>query len=288
MPPGAYYIIANVERLPGKTAAEKKLGTYCPRQVWAAVRSAFFREGRGGNLLRFWFRQAGCRARRSLRTVAEAVKSVQQNLADYRSALLCQPFLQVRFQQAALFDAAVNILESVVSAPRRRQKPGEWRRNSRHRRVPGGAETIGTGNQVRAQIGGQVSVHLVPMFLDESPGRIASIGIFETDCELNCGVLDYALCLRAEYSRPRSRSAGLSNCTSKRRAVSCRFGIGGGLIDLLQPVEESCVTVLSRGFKGRLRQRRVDGCGIVKELIGNFSRIALEIGVVAMIDEEEK
>jgi aminotransferase len=55
VPPGAYYIMANVERLPGKTAAEKARHLLRATGVAAVAGSAFFREGRGENLLRFCF-----------------------------------------------------------------------------------------------------------------------------------------------------------------------------------------------------------------------------------------
>src|SRR5580693_5901300 len=55
VPPGAYYIMANVERLSGKTAAEKARHLLRATGVAAVAGSAFFREGRGENLLRFCF-----------------------------------------------------------------------------------------------------------------------------------------------------------------------------------------------------------------------------------------
>jgi len=55
MPPGAYYIMAGVGRLPGKTAAEKACHLLRATGVAAVAGSAFFRPGRGENLLRFCF-----------------------------------------------------------------------------------------------------------------------------------------------------------------------------------------------------------------------------------------
>ncbi len=55
MPPGAYYIMARVERLPGKTAAEKARHLLSATGVAAVAGSAFFRKGRGENLMRFCF-----------------------------------------------------------------------------------------------------------------------------------------------------------------------------------------------------------------------------------------
>ncbi|MGD0348173.1 MAG: aminotransferase class I/II-fold pyridoxal phosphate-dependent enzyme [Terracidiphilus sp.] len=55
VPAGAYYIMANVERLPGKTAAEKARYLLGATGVAAVAGSAFFRPGRGENLLRFCF-----------------------------------------------------------------------------------------------------------------------------------------------------------------------------------------------------------------------------------------
>jgi aminotransferase len=55
VPPGAYYIMANVERLPGKTAAGKARHLLSSAGVAAVAGSAFFRKGRGENLLRFCF-----------------------------------------------------------------------------------------------------------------------------------------------------------------------------------------------------------------------------------------
>ena len=54
-PPGAYYILARAARLPGKTAAEKARGLLAATGVAAVAGSAFFRPGRGEDLLRFCF-----------------------------------------------------------------------------------------------------------------------------------------------------------------------------------------------------------------------------------------
>jgi aminotransferase len=55
VPAGAYYIMASVERLPGKTAAEKARHLLRATGVAAVAGTAFFRPGRGENLLRFCF-----------------------------------------------------------------------------------------------------------------------------------------------------------------------------------------------------------------------------------------
>ena len=55
VPPGAYYIMASAARLPGKTAAEKARHLLRSTGVAAVAGSAFFRPGRGENLLRFCF-----------------------------------------------------------------------------------------------------------------------------------------------------------------------------------------------------------------------------------------
>jgi aminotransferase len=55
VPPGAYYVLANVSRLPGKTAAEKARHLLKVSGVAAVAGSAFFRPGRGEDLLRFCF-----------------------------------------------------------------------------------------------------------------------------------------------------------------------------------------------------------------------------------------
>jgi aminotransferase len=54
-PPGAYYILANCSRLPGKDAAEKARHLLRATGVAAVAGSAFFRKGRGEDLLRFCF-----------------------------------------------------------------------------------------------------------------------------------------------------------------------------------------------------------------------------------------
>ncbi len=54
-PGGAYYILARASRLPGKTAAEKARGLLAATGVAAVAGSAFFRPGRGEDLLRFCF-----------------------------------------------------------------------------------------------------------------------------------------------------------------------------------------------------------------------------------------
>ena len=55
VPQGAYYIMARAERLPGKTSAEKARRLLRATGVAAVAGSAFFRPGRGENLLRFCF-----------------------------------------------------------------------------------------------------------------------------------------------------------------------------------------------------------------------------------------
>jgi aminotransferase len=55
IPPGAYYIMANADRLPGKTSAEKARELMRLTGVASVAGSAFFRPGRGENLLRFCF-----------------------------------------------------------------------------------------------------------------------------------------------------------------------------------------------------------------------------------------
>ena len=55
VPAGAYYIMAEVDHLPGKTAAEKARHLLKATGVAAVAGSAFFRPGRGENLLRFCF-----------------------------------------------------------------------------------------------------------------------------------------------------------------------------------------------------------------------------------------
>ena len=55
IPPGAYYVLANVSRLPGKTAAEKARKLLGATGVAAVAGSAFFRPGRGEDLMRFCF-----------------------------------------------------------------------------------------------------------------------------------------------------------------------------------------------------------------------------------------
>lgn len=55
VPQGAYYILARATRLPGKTAAEKARHLLAQTGVAAVAGSAFFRPGRGEDLLRFCF-----------------------------------------------------------------------------------------------------------------------------------------------------------------------------------------------------------------------------------------
>jgi aminotransferase len=55
IPPGAYYILARAEHLPGATAAEKARALMARTGVASVSGSAFFRKGRGENLLRFCF-----------------------------------------------------------------------------------------------------------------------------------------------------------------------------------------------------------------------------------------
>jgi aminotransferase len=55
VPAGAYYILARATRLPGKTAAQKARHLLAATGVAAVAGSAFFRSGRGEDLLRFCF-----------------------------------------------------------------------------------------------------------------------------------------------------------------------------------------------------------------------------------------
>jgi aminotransferase len=55
VPAGAYYVLADVGHLPGQTAAEKARNLLARTGVAAVAGSAFFRPGRGENLLRFCF-----------------------------------------------------------------------------------------------------------------------------------------------------------------------------------------------------------------------------------------
>ncbi len=55
VPSGAYYVLAQATRLPGKTGAEKARNLLATTGVAAVAGSAFFRAGRGEDLLRFCF-----------------------------------------------------------------------------------------------------------------------------------------------------------------------------------------------------------------------------------------
>ncbi len=55
VPSGAYYVLARATHLPGKTAAEKARQLLAATGVAAVAGSAFFRPGRGEDLLRFCF-----------------------------------------------------------------------------------------------------------------------------------------------------------------------------------------------------------------------------------------
>jgi aminotransferase len=55
VPAGAYYVLANADRPPGETAAQKARALLSATGVAAVAGSAFFRKGRGENLLRFCF-----------------------------------------------------------------------------------------------------------------------------------------------------------------------------------------------------------------------------------------
>jgi aminotransferase len=54
-PAGAYYVLADATRLPGKTAAQKARHLLAVTGVASVAGSAFFRRGHGENLLRFCF-----------------------------------------------------------------------------------------------------------------------------------------------------------------------------------------------------------------------------------------
>ena len=55
IPAGAYYVLARAAHLPGKTAALKARHLLAATGVASVAGSAFFRPGRGEDLLRFCF-----------------------------------------------------------------------------------------------------------------------------------------------------------------------------------------------------------------------------------------
>jgi aminotransferase len=55
VPAGAYYVLADASRVPGKTTAEKARQLLAATGVASVAGSAFFRPGHGENLLRFCF-----------------------------------------------------------------------------------------------------------------------------------------------------------------------------------------------------------------------------------------
>lgn len=55
VPPGAYYVLADVSALPGETAREKARNLLRASGVAAVAGTAFFADGRGENLIRFCF-----------------------------------------------------------------------------------------------------------------------------------------------------------------------------------------------------------------------------------------
>jgi aminotransferase len=55
VPAGAYYVLASARRLPGETSAQKARHLLAATGVASVAGSAFFRPGRGENLLRFCF-----------------------------------------------------------------------------------------------------------------------------------------------------------------------------------------------------------------------------------------
>jgi len=55
VPAGAYYVLAGVNHIPGKTAAQKARKLLASTGVAAVAGSAFFRHGRGEDLMRFCF-----------------------------------------------------------------------------------------------------------------------------------------------------------------------------------------------------------------------------------------
>jgi len=76
VPDGAYYVLASAANLPGKTAAEKARTLLAKTGVASVAGSAFFRPGRGEDLLRFCFAKKdqdlaeACRRLRAMRSGA--------------------------------------------------------------------------------------------------------------------------------------------------------------------------------------------------------------------------
>jgi aminotransferase len=77
VPDGAYYVLASAANLPGATAAEKARALLAKTGVAAVAGSAFFRPGKGEDLLRFCFAKKdkdlveACRRLRGLGTVSD-------------------------------------------------------------------------------------------------------------------------------------------------------------------------------------------------------------------------
>jgi len=73
VPDGAYYVLASAAGLPGTTAAEKARALLAKTGVASVAGSAFFRPGKGEDLLRFCFAKKdkdlveACRRLRELR-----------------------------------------------------------------------------------------------------------------------------------------------------------------------------------------------------------------------------
>ncbi len=55
VPDGAYYVLASAKNLPGETAAQKARALLAKTGVASVAGSAFFRPGKGEDLLRFCF-----------------------------------------------------------------------------------------------------------------------------------------------------------------------------------------------------------------------------------------
>jgi len=70
IPSGAYYVLANAERLPGASAKERALSLLARTGVAAVPGSAFFRSDRGSTLLRFSYAKREAELRQACQNLA--------------------------------------------------------------------------------------------------------------------------------------------------------------------------------------------------------------------------
>ena len=123
--------------------------------------------------------------------------------------------------------------------------------------VAGRAEAACGTDQHGAHLGGELGLHLAPVVLDVLPGLGAGFGNLQGDGKLDGRVLVANLARGGVVKRALDQGR-VFKLGQQAQCALLKVGIGGGLVDLLQPVEERGVAVLGSHSEGGLAQGGID------------------------------